>query len=118
MSAAQDFAGTLRMQEETLHATTALRSALGYLNGDERFQREAADEQLSALSENERRNLQTYVRTLLLLLRGQVDVDPQEFWRAIWQLRSGAVKAHDLGILVREVDIDLSALAFFDRLSG
>jgi len=108
----------LRTQDETLHATVALRSALGYLNGEPRFLRETADEQLSALSENERRNLQTYVRTLLVLLRGQVDVDPQDFWRAIWQLNSGVVTAHDLAVLVREVDTDLSALVFFDRLSG
>src|SRR5262245_23373053 len=98
MPTTQEFAAALHMQDETLHATTALRSALGYLNGEAQFVREAADEQLSALSENERRNLQTYVRTLLVLLRGQVDVDPQDFWRAIWQLRSGLVTAHDLAI--------------------
>jgi hypothetical protein len=118
MPAAEQVARAAQMQEETLQVTTALRSALGYLNGDERFQRETADAQLSALSESERRNLQTYVRTLILLLRGQVDVDPQEFWRAVWQLRAGVVEPHDLAILEREVEIDLSALAFFDRLSG
>jgi hypothetical protein len=118
MATMQDFAGALRMQDETFHATTALRSALGYLNGETRFRREAAYEQLSALTENERKNMQTYVRTLLMLLRGQVDVDPQDFWRAIWQLRPDVVPRHDLAVLVREVDTDLSALAFFDRLSG
>lgn len=106
------------MQDETLHATIALRSALGYLNGEPRYLRAVANEQLSALSESERRNLLTYVRSLLLLLRGEVSVDPQEFWRAIWQLRSDLVPSGDLAILVREVESDLSTLACFDRLSG
>ena len=112
------FARASRVQDETLHATTALRAALGYLNGEPTYRYETTVERLQSLTENEWRNLATYVRTLLHFVGDQLDESPIEIWHAIRQLHPEGVSRRDLAILVREVETDLSALAFFDRLRG